>query len=292
MLIILTVAGWLLFSTKGSSNAIRNASITATNASRSAFVQGAGNTVTLDNSTHYGGTNVISGLPQITIETLDGLPTDISNNPHLRMNRLVVRNASDVPIDTFCSRLQLPEPISRTTETNATVGTAIGWRLLMDKIIVKGTGGRTEGGLWIGPTSKVTFVEQNMAFFPKHARGEKGGTSRVGDITGIWELTIDRLPPGGHVSLCFLSSNAAEATNYMELATVPLWSLPPNPQATPDTNELRFSLEGEYQYRAEGKPGRQHFLVPIKFDADQRVVSSLPIQPDIGNWHTVTLNFQ
>jgi hypothetical protein len=32
--------------------------------------------------------------------------------------------------------------------------------------------------------------------------------------------------------------------------------------------------------------------VPIKFDADQRVVSSLPIQPDIGNWHTVTLNFQ
>jgi hypothetical protein len=131
-----------------------------------------------------------------------------------------------------------------------------------------------------------------MAFFPKYVEGEKMRTSRAGDITGVWELTVDRLPPGGRVSISFLSSNASEGTNYINLASVPLWSLAPNPEATPDTNELRFSLEGEYQYRSESKPGRQHFLVPITFDADQRVLSSLPIQADNAHWRTVTLIFQ
>lgn len=264
----------------------------ATNISGSALVQGIGNTVSVDNSTHYAGSNAIPGLPQITLETLDGLPPECANNPHLRLHRLVVRNGSDANIETFCSRLQLPEPISQTIETNATIGAIVGWRPLVDKIIVKGTGGRTEGGFWIGPTSKLTFVEQSMAFFPKYAKGEKGTTSRAGDITGVWELTVDRLPPGGHVSISFLSSNATEGTNFIDLASVPLWSIPPNPQTTPDTNELRYSFEGEYQYRAESKPGRQHFLVPITFDANQRVLSSLPIQADNGHWRTVTLVFQ
>jgi hypothetical protein len=60
----------------------------------------------------------------------------------------------------------------------------------------------------------------------------------------------------------------------------------------PDTNELRFHFEGEYQYRAEGRMGRQHFLVPINFDLEQRVLSSLPVQAENGHWHTVTLVFQ
>src|SRR5437867_10263242 len=158
ILVILTVAGWLLHSTKGSSNVIKSANMAATNVSGSALVQGIGNSVTVDNSTHYGGSNVIPGLPQITIETLNGLPPECADNPHLRLHRLVVRNGSDSTIDTFCSRLQLPEPISQTIETSTTIGAIFGWRPLIDKIIVKGTGGRTEGGLWIGPSAKVTFV--------------------------------------------------------------------------------------------------------------------------------------
>src|SRR5262249_41809661 len=154
----------------------------------------------------------------------DGLPPELSDKAHLRLHRLVVRNGSDAAIENFCSRLQLPEPIAQTIETNTTVGSVVGWRPLMDRILVRGTGGRTEGGLWIGPTSKVTFVEQGMAFFPKYAKGEKGTFSRLGDITGVWELTVNTLPPGGHVSLTFLSSNAAEGTNYIELANIPLWS--------------------------------------------------------------------
>jgi hypothetical protein len=289
VLIVLTVAGWVVLRTKSISS---GANITATNVFGSAFVQGVGNTVAVDNSTHFGSANVVPGLPQIIIETLDGLPPEFSDKSHLRMHRLVVRNGSDAPIETFCSRLQLPEPIAQTIETNTTTGTSIGWRPLLDKMIVKGTGGRSEGGLWIGPTSKITFVEQGMAFFPKYAKGEIGAISRAGDITGVWELTINRLPPGGQISVSFLSSNAAEGTNYIEMSSVPLWSTAPKPQTTPDTNELRYSLEGDYQYPAEGKPGKQHFLVPITFDFGRRVLSSFPIQADNGHWRTVTLVFQ
>jgi hypothetical protein len=292
VLVLLTVGGWLLYKAKGTSNVKKVASIAVTNVSGSAFVQGEGNRVTVDNSVHFGSTNVIPGLPQVIFETLDGLPSEYSDKLHLRLHRLVVRNGSDAPIENFCSRLQLPEPIAQTIDTNTTVGTLVGWRPLTDKILVKGTGGRTEGGLWIGPTSKVTFVEQRMAFFPKYATGEKMAVSRAGDISGVWELTINTLPPSGQVSLLFLSSNAAEGTNFIEMARVPLWSIPPNPQTVPDTNELRYSFEGEYQYRAEGKPGKQHFLVPITFDANERVLSSLPTQADNGHWRTVTLVFQ
>jgi len=291
ILIVLTVAGWLLYSTKGPSNVIKSANIAATNVSGSAFVQGIGNTVTVDNSTHYRGSNAVPACPQVTIETLDGLPPECTNNPHLRLHRLTVRNTSDAPIETFCSRLQLPEAISQTIETNMTIGAVIGWRPLISKIIVKGTGGKTEGGLWIGPTSKVTFVEREMAFFPKYAKGERLALSRAGDLTGVWELTFDKLPPRSHVSICFLTSSGREGTNYLELATSS-WSLPPTRRYTPETNELRFFLEGEYQYPADGKPGKQHFLVPIAFDTEQRVLTSLPIQADNGQWCTVTLVFQ
>lgn len=253
ILIVLTVAGWILYNTKGTLNVVKGGNITATNVSGSALVQGVGNTVMVHNSIRYGASNVIPGLPQVSIQTLDGLPPEYTNNPHLRLHTLTVRNGGDASIEQFCSRLQLPEAISQTIDTNTSAGTTIGWRPLMDKIVVKGTGGKTEGGLWIGPTSKVTFVDHPMAFFPRYAKGQKGATSRLGDITGVWELTIDRLPPNGHASIFFLTSNGPEGTNYLDLAS-PLWSSEPNPQKTPDTNELRFSLEGEYQYPTEEKP--------------------------------------
>lgn len=262
------------------------------NISKSAVVRGDGNIVSVDNSVHYEGSTEVPALPQITIETLDGLPPELTNNTHLRLHRLVVRNPSAVPIESFCSRIQLPEPLAFTLETNSTFGTAIGWRPLTNKLIVNGTGGKTEGGLWIGPSSKVTYMGDDMSFFPKYARGEKLALSRAGDITGIWELTFERLPPNGLISILFVTSNAAEGSNYIDLASVPLWSVPPHPDSSPDTNELRYSFEGEYQFRSGGKLGKQHFLVPLEFNADSRVVASLAVQPDIGRWHPITLVFQ
>ena len=228
-------------------------------------------------------------LPEIRVETVEGLPSDISTNRELRMNRLVVRNLNDVAIENFCSRLQLPEPIVGTNcDIQSTVGVLAGWRPLMDKLVVKGTGGKTEGGLWLGPTSSASFLQPNMCFFPKYAEGLALALSRRGDLTGIWELTINRLPAGGHVSIEFFTSSGPEATNYISFATGPVWNKHPEP----DTNELRFSIEGKFQHQADGKLVTQHFLVPFSFDATNRKISSLEVQPEVGHWHPITMNFQ
>jgi hypothetical protein len=230
--------------------------------------------------------------PHITIETLTGLPPEFDNNPNLRLNRLQLRNTSAVQMDNFCSRLQLPEPIAGTIETNLTVGSALGWRPILDKLLVHGTGGRTQGGLWIGPTSAVLYADTPICFFPKDVRGQLGGLSREGDLTGIWELTVDKLPPGGLLSLLFITSAAPEAINYMALANTALWQSPPHPSPTPDTNELRHFFEGEYQYNTSQKPAKRYFFVPIMYNTVERKFHSRAAQAEVGAWHPVNLVYQ
>ncbi len=169
----------------------------------------------------------------------------------------------------------------------------IGWKPLLDRLSIAGTGGRTEGGLWIGPTSAVHFIETTPCYFyPGKTRGQLGTISKAGDVTGVWELTIDKLAPRGNVEILFLTSVTARGSNYAEFASVPLWASPPNPQSDPDTNELRFYFEGEYRCQRDGKPAKQNFFVPIQFDNSQRRLSSLPTESDISHWHPVTLVFQ
>jgi hypothetical protein len=45
--------------------------------------------------------------PQITFETFSGLPEGLTGNTHLRLHRLFIRNNNPMPIESFCSRLQL-----------------------------------------------------------------------------------------------------------------------------------------------------------------------------------------
>jgi hypothetical protein len=47
----------------------------------------------------------VPSLPQVKIETLPGLPEGMTNDPRLRLNRLIVRNVNEVSIFGFCSRL-------------------------------------------------------------------------------------------------------------------------------------------------------------------------------------------
>jgi len=129
-------------------------------------------------------------------------------------------------------------------------------------------------------------------FYPGQARGQLGTISRAGDFTGVWELTIDKLPPRGIVDILFLTSVAARGSNYAGFASVPLWASPPDPKSDPDTNELRFFFEGEYRCQVDGKPVMQNFFVPIQFDSSQRRFSSLAIQPGTSHWHPVSLVFQ
>lgn len=230
----------------------------------------------------------IPSLPLIQFETLNGLPEGFTNNPHLRLNRLSVQNF-DVEIDNFCSRLQLPEPISFTIETNQPVGASTGWRPLLDRIVVNGTGGRN----WIGGGSSVTWLDSRPCFYSTNLMGEKLSISKNGDTTGIWELTIDKLPPRGFVSVLFITSDDEQAANYIKLASVPAWQgIPPNPKSKPDTNELDFLMAGNYQFQAANKPGNQFFLVPILFDSEQRKISSQNTQSDVGRWHACFMIFQ
>lgn len=280
----------LVRSTTGTSNVVKRSDIRATNVTGSAFVQGIGNTVVINNpprSAHSTPTP-----PEIKIETLDGFPAGFTNNPNFRLHKLTVRNRGDAIIQSFNSRLQFPEAISETIRTNVSFDAHLVWRPLASEIIIKGTGGRTEGGLWLGPTSKVSFVEQERGFFPNFAKGQKYSTSRAGDITGVWELTIGTLPPHSHLSLSFVTSIGREGTNYMDLATVPLWSIQLESRRAADTNELRYSLEGEYCYPTHNEALRQHFLVPIRYDDNKRAATSLPLQPDNAGWNTVILDFE
>lgn len=264
---------------------------------------------------------VIPRLPQIAIETFSGLPEGMANNPHLRLNRLLVRNVNEVSIENFCSRLQLPEPIWATVETNQPPGTAIGWRPLTTKVAVNGTGSRSV----IGPSSSVNFIYSPACFFPAGNRAQLSGFCEGGSSTGVWELTIDRLPPRSVASMMFLTTNEGEATNYIAFvktaftndgATISTAAqgttngsviihsftlafivhtnktINPNEDWRLGTNELRFSLEGLFQYAADGKPGTQHFLLPIALDEPSRRLSCLPVQPNDGKWKRVMIEFQ
>ena len=53
------------------------------------------------------GKPVVPNRPQITIETFSGLPEGLTGNSHLRFHRLLIRNNNPIPIESFCSRLQL-----------------------------------------------------------------------------------------------------------------------------------------------------------------------------------------
>jgi hypothetical protein len=213
----------------------------------------------------------------------------MTNDQHLRFQKLTVVNINDVEIDNFCSRLQLPEPISATVETNQPAGTLIGWRPLLNRVVVNGTGSRN----FIGAGSTVTWLDSRPCFFSTNLTGEKLSLSKNGDTTGIWELAIDKLPPRGFVSVLFITSNDEQAANYIRLSSVPAWhGIPPNPKEKPDTNELDYLFAGNYQFQATNKPGNQFFLVPILFDSDQRKISSLNIQPDNGLWHPCAMMFQ
>jgi hypothetical protein len=91
-------------------------------------------------------------------------------------------------------------------------------------------------------------------------------------------------------SVLFFTSDSDAMTNYTVFANTSIWANPTNHISTiVDTNELRFSLEGEYQYQALNKPQKQYFLVPISFETNSRTMSALGMQTNIGNWHPIIL---
>jgi hypothetical protein len=264
---------------------------------------------------------IIPRLPDIVVETVSGLPEGMQSNPHLRLHRLAIRNANDIPIENFCSRLQLPEPVYATFETNLPPGTSIGWRPLTTKVTINGSGSRST----LGPASSVNYLHSQPCFFPAGNRAQLSSYNDGNEMTGVWELTIDKLPPHGVASIMFLTSSSVEATGYLSFVKTAFTNdgatLSASTEGTTNggfimhnltvalivhtnkvinpkedwhlgTNELRFSVEGIYQFAAEGKPGTRHFLVPLAFNEEQHTLASLAIQPDDGKWKRVMMEYQ
>jgi len=270
---------------------------------------------------YHGAKPTIPSRPQITIETFAGLPEGMTGMNHLRLHRLFIRNNNSMPIEGFCSRLQLPEPIFATLETNCSPGAILQWHSLQRRVTIVGTGNREV----LGPSSSAEFVYDTPCFFPHGNRAQLSGYFAVAEPTGVWELTIDKLPAYGIVSLLFLTSTGGYATNYVDFVKTAftndgatIWScvepstngavimhhlgvamivhtnkvINTNEDWHLGTNELRFSFEGLYRYAANGSLVEQHFLVPIAYDAPHRKFSSLPIQPNDGKWKRVMIEFQ
>jgi len=261
----------------------------------------------------------IPALPQITVQTIPGLPDGVTNI-NLRYHMLEIRNFNDVEIDDFISRFQFPEPITTTVETDIPPGTVISWEPMLTKYSISGSGNKS----FLGAASTRHYLFPSAYFFPGN-RGQLTGFSDGGDTTGVWQLTIDKLPPHGVVSISFLTDNEGNFTNYIALANTEFktnraaisttmrgdgkggsilmnltmaiiintnYAVNPNEDWHFGTNWLRFYFEGLYEYPSAGKPGSQHFLVPFVFDTNSRAISSLPIQTDDGKWRRVTIEYQ
>jgi hypothetical protein len=260
-------------------------------------------------------------MVSVTAKTTRGLPEGIANAPYLRYHILRIENDNDVEIDNLLGRLQMPEPITTTVETNLSPGVSIEWRPIFTKFTVLGTGNHKI----LGPQSSLNIEWPPPFWMPLDNSAQLSRISDASDLTGVWELLIDKLPPYHGVTLSFLTTDNGDATNYISLvnyefktngATIMLTTqgttngstmlhdmtiamivqtnkiIKPNEDWHLGTNELRFSLDGWYEYTAAGKLKKQHFLAPFIFDAKNRTVSSLPVQADVGKWRLVMIEYQ
>ena len=256
---------------------------------------------------------------QITIHTIPGLPDGVKNTSHLRYQNIEIRNFNEVVIENICGRLQLPEPIYDTVETNLPPGLTLDWKPILTRYTIAGDGDRS----FLGPGSQRFYIRPPLYFIPEGYVAQLSGMSEGGDMTGVWQMAIDKLPAHSVISLYFLTSNDGDATNYLALirtefktngATITTTmsgttnggtrlhsasiAFVLQPKKTPPadwhfgTNELRYSFEGTYQYPTLEKPERQHFLVPLLADTNNRTIASLPVQSDAGSWRRVLVEYQ
>lgn len=227
--------------------------------------------------------------PQIMLDTMNGYPFGTQPEPSLRWNTLLVRNTSDIDIYDFSSRIQLPEAIIETGPIDKTVGINAEWRpFVVNPIVSAGTVSRdSNGGVSFGGHSVLLTPIPMDGFSGEMQHGKmvqmEGEETGGGNATGIWDLSVDKLPPNGYAAVTFITSNTQ--TNYNNFAGGGI----PNPHRA--TNELRYYLDGEYYFRINNQPNSRFFIVPIIFDRDKRSISLSALQTNVGNFTLVKLQF-
>ena len=256
----------------------------------------------------------------IVVATLPGMPENFSYDPRLKYHQIQIANYSGTEIDNFRARLQLPEPIKTNLEIVSSPGMSIEWRPLLTKFTVTGVGNHK----FLGPQSMLHQALPQFLSMPWDNAAQLTRISDSGDMTGVWELEIDKLPPGSQSEISFITTDEGDATNYISLANYEFktngGTVAVSLQGTTNggvllhdltmamivqtnasisnqdwhlgTNELRFSLDGWYDYTARDKLQSLHFLVPFIFDPTNRALSSRPIQVGTANWKLVRMEYQ
>jgi hypothetical protein len=256
---------------------------------------------------------------EIAIQTFPGLPEGVSND-HLKYHQLVIQNVNDFEIDNFYGRIQLPEPIIQTVETNSPPGTFVDWNPILTRFLVEGHATKN----FIGPASSIDMLPPSM-YFVDGIYAQLTRYSDSGEQTGIWQLSINKLLPHDMVTLSFLTTDDETVSNYISLANYQFTTnglfastvaqgdgkggvtihnltyafivysnsiVKPREDWHLGTNELRFYFEGIYQYPVGNNFRFQNVLVPFVVNTNDRSVLSLPPQTEDGRWRRVMIDYQ
>ena len=198
--------------------------------------------------------------------------------------------------------------------TNYPPGTSVSWKPITEEVTVSGTGDRST----IGPSSAVNRPFPHLGFFPNGAQGQVTKLRKSGDLTGVWELMVDKVDKQSTISVSFLTSKGPDATNYLDLVNTQFATNGAQVTATIQgttsgavvihnlsftatlnantnfhfgTNGLRLSIEGQLQYYDDGKLQDQRFLVPLLFDSHSRTITAHSIRANDGDWRRIIVDF-
>jgi hypothetical protein len=254
-------------------------------------VTGNSNTVTQNVIIQGGQENLTPEVPAITLTTNEGLPlSDFPNGTihspeimrHLRRHNLVVENQNNFEIYNFSARIQLPEPIVQSPLIEERpAGVEVLWQPCRMEISLAGTDAtatRTEEGstrlsTGAAPGSSATLYASRLESCSSNASNETLSP------TGIYKVQIERLPASSVIRVGFLTSNGPEARRYLS-----------SQQRESDPTILDYFLDGSYQYMSAGQSQTRLIFVPLKFDQEKRVMTSLPSSGESGKWR-INLHF-
>lgn len=261
---------------------------------------------------------VVPKLPKIRLSTSDGLPIlgdkiTGEQSAHLKLHHLDVVNGEKVEIFNLCARVQLPEPIlplDVRSPIQKPVGSNIDWHQIKfsSKIIATGKGPEGRGptveknGEWTrfttAPEEGSTVgihgtLPTNECFKPKEDRPGLSAQFTGANISGIWELQIDKVPSGKPFQIDFFTTNGPEAKAFLAFLNPPKDDFPtgfPNLREIPK-DTIPFFIEGNFQYQNQQIVGTRHFFIPVFYDPKTRALSSGEPQEGPGKWRPFMLGF-
>lgn len=206
-----------------------------------------------------------AALPEIEVTSLNGLTMmpgyfiDSRSTEPLREHLLVIRNRGDFDFKYFVARLQLPEPVLKSTPS------FIGSKILSP------------------PGVTVRWVADAVSWAVT-GTGGGGASVSTGSTKSEWLLEIDSIPAHSEIQIPFLTMprNLNGAQPSMGF---------PIPEFTDvKTRYLLHYLEGQFQIESDGRKTTKTIVMPILYDPQKRAITSLPSIRSFEDWKPVRMD--